>query len=86
MHIHTWRGQRTQSLSHEQLGLQEDDWIWAIHCTYDFNEHDQILQLAVGDYGSETVHSLHACRVSNIQEEVALVDHMLGEGSISFQS
>ena len=64
VHIHTWSGQHTQSLSHGQLGLQDYDWIWAINCYETDLDNDDILQLAVGDYSSETVHSLHACKVS----------------------
>ena len=52
VHINTWSGQHTQSLSHAQLRLQDHDWIWATHCD------SKILQLAIGDYGSKTVHSL----------------------------
>ena len=70
VHIHSWSGQHTQSLSHAQLGLQDYDLIWAIHysekCNYKHRSTDRALQLAIGDYGSETVHSLHACRVSDI--------------------
>ena len=68
IHIHTWSGQHTQWLSHQQLGLQEADWICAIHCT----PAGPSLQLAVGGYGLERVHSLHACRVSDFQVAVAL--------------
>ena len=75
VHIHTWSGHYIQSLSHKQLGLQEDDCIWAINCNEEFLIRDPTLQLAVGDYGSESVHSLRACRVSAITEEVALSDH-----------
>ena len=82
VHIHTWSGQHTQSLSHGRLGLQDYDWIWAIHC-YTF---DDILQLAVGDYRSETVHSLHAYIVSDFQTEIALDDYIISEDSISFLS
>ena len=78
VHVHTWSGQHTHRLSHQQLGLKEDDWIWAVN----YHEkmlcrEDRTLQLAVGDYCSETVHSLHACRVSDFQEDVALGDHMI---------
>ena len=70
VHIHTWSGQHTQSLPRAQLGLRDDDWIWAIHYTDYQNRKsksgDRALQLAVGDYGSETIHSLHAYRVSDI--------------------
>ena len=67
VHIHTWSGQHTHSLSHGQLGLRDHDWIWAVDC-----DDDYILQLAVGDYCSETVHSLHAYEVNDFQAEVAL--------------
>ena len=77
VHIHTWRGQHTQSLSHVQLGLQDYDWIWAINC-YD------CLQLAVGDYSSETIHSLHAYKVSDFPSAIALGDYIILKDSISF--
>ena len=81
VHIHSWRGQHTQSLSHGQLGLQDYDWIWAINHTH-FS--DDILQLAVRDYSSEKLHSLHACKVSAFPAEVALGDYIIMEDSISF--
>ena len=84
VHIHTWSGQHTHSLSRQQLGQQEGDLIQAIHISDDYK--NPTLQLAVGDYGSETVHSLHACTVSDIQEDVVLGDHVIPEESISFQS
>ena len=59
VHIHTWSGQHIQSLSRHQLGLQEDDTIWAIH----YSSPDMTLQLAIGDCDSGTVNSLHACKV-----------------------
>ena len=83
VHIHTWSGQHTQNLSHEQLSLQEEDYIWAIQYSQIFRSIEGTLQLAVGDYGSETVHSLHAGKVSDMQEEV-LGDHTISEESISF--
>ena len=83
VHIHSWRGQHTQSLSHGQLGLQDYDWIWAINC-FDRYNNDDILQLAVGDYNSETVHSLHAYRVSDFQAEIALGDNLIMEDSTTF--
>ena len=67
VHIHSWNGQHTQSVSRGQLGLQDHDWIWAINHT----PYDRILQLAVGDYNSETVHSLQAYIVSDFQAEIA---------------
>ena len=79
VHIHSWRGQHTQSLSHGLLGLQDYDWIWAINHT----NYDDILQVAVGDHNSETVHSLHACKVSDFQSDIALDDN-ISEDSISF--
>ena len=75
VHIHTWTGQHTHSLSNQQLGLQKDDLIRAVHNPDEFGIVNPTLQLAVGDYGSETVHSLHAYIVSGIQVEVALGDH-----------
>ena len=95
VHIHSWRGQHTQSLSHGQLGLQDYDWIWAINCfSYDVVDDDDdddddyyyytcVLQLAVGDYGSEAVHSLHACEASDFQAEIALGYYIKLEDSIS---
>ena len=65
VHIHSWSGQHTQSLSHGQLGLQDYDWIWAINYGYNDFIYGDKLQLAVGDYNSETVHSLHAYKVSD---------------------
>ena len=79
VHIHTWSGQHTQSLSHGQLGLQDYDWIWAINHTY-----PDILQLAIGDCSSETVHSLHVCKVSDFQADIALGDYIKLEDSITF--
>ena len=66
VHIHTWNGQHTQSLSHEQLGIQQEDCIFAIHYSAPYG--NPTLQLAVGDYGSQTVHSLHGCTVGDIQK------------------
>ena len=80
VHIHSWRGQHTQSLSHCQLGLQYYDWIWAIN----FFRYDGILRLAVGDYSSETVHSLHVHKVSDFQEEITLDYYIISENGISF--
>ena len=80
VHIHSWSGQHTQSLSHGQLGLQDYDWIWAINCY----RYGDILQLAVGDYSSETIHSLHAYRVSDFQVDISLDDNIISEDSISF--
>ena len=73
VHIHTWSGQHTHSLSHGQLGLRDRDWIWATDCDEDDDDDgNDILQLAVGNYCSETVHSLHAYQVTVFQAEVAL--------------
>ena len=80
VHIHLWNGQHTQSLSRVQLGLQ-DYRICAINYIGKFDDEDKsrciALELAVGDYGSDTVHSLHACRVSDIQEEAFLGDYII---------
>ena len=73
IHVHTWSGRHTQWLSHSQLGLRDDDWIWAIKYVF----ADRSLQLAVGDYDLETVHSLHAYRVSGIQNEASFSNRMI---------
>ena len=72
--VHTWSGQHTHRLSSAQLGLRDPDWIWAINWSYPdmfSGEQRDTLQLAVGDYCSETVYSLHAYEVSEFQAEVA---------------
>ena len=81
VHIHTWRGQQTQSLSHGQLGLHDYDFIWAMNYTNSFGDK---LQLAIGDYNSETVHTLHAYNVSDFLAVIALGDNIIIENSISF--
>ena len=83
VHIHSWNGQHTQSLPHAQLGLQSCRICAVLYHNFEIDGR-RILQLAVGDYGSETVRSLHAYTVSDIQE-VSLSDYMKSEDSISFQ-
>ena len=68
VHIHTWSGQHTHSLSYAQLGLRDHDGIWAINYSYG----PGTLHLAVGDFCSKAVHSLHKYCVSDFQAEVAL--------------
>ena len=63
--VHTWSGQHIQNLSCQQLGLKEEDWIFAVHCD---DRKVVTLELAVGDYGSQTVHSLRRYTVSNIKK------------------
>ena len=58
IYIHTWRGRPIQSISHQQLGLQEDQDIEAIKC----NNTNHTLHLAVGD--GTVVRSLHVYKVS----------------------
>ena len=67
--------------SHGQIGLQDYDWIWAIYHPQFYG--GDIIELAVGDHNSETVHSLHACEVSDFQSDIALDDNIISEDSIS---
>ena len=58
IYIHTWSGRPIQSISQQQLGLQEDQLIQAIK----YNNTDRTLHLAVGYAGD--VRSLHVYKVS----------------------
>ena len=82
VHIHTWEGQHTQNLSHGQLGLQDHDWIWAIYyASGHYRGPEDMLQLAVGDYCSNSVYSLNAYKVSDFRAQVHT-----GNTCTSFQS
>ena len=61
LHIHSWSGQHLQTLTHQQLGIQEDDEIWAAA----YNDRRQTLQLATGDRYSGRVDRLYSCSVSH---------------------
>ena len=61
VHIHTWSGEHTQRLVNDQLGLQYDrpNWIRAINYSINKRTTDHILQLVVGDSGTEALSSSH---------------------------
>ena len=59
VHIYTWGGLHTQTITHEQLGLQPNDYISAIYCSNTENP----LHLCVGDWEAN-VRSFHGYKVN----------------------
>jgi len=62
LHIHSWSGQHLQTLTRQQLGIQEDDMILAAA----YNDRRQTLQLATDNNVSHRVDRLYSCLVSHI--------------------
>ena len=57
--IHTWSGRFLQTVSHQELNIDEDAWIHAVNCDVAGNT----LMLAAGSWGNTK--TLHAYRVSD---------------------
>ena len=62
IHVHDLDGEELATFTHQQLGLEADDMVWAVGS----GQHG-VLQLAVGtdDLWHNKVHSLHAYQVHN---------------------
>ena len=71
LHIHSWSGQRLQTLTRQQLGIQEDDRIHAAA----YNDRRQTLQLATGNRTSMRVDRLYSCSVSHSTSPYTHLSH-----------